>query len=485
MIKKLIYYTVCIIIILSIAYVAYRRWRPKPVKYNLLIITLDTHRYDSLSSTGHPWLKTPYLDSLVNRGILFTNAYSSSCQTAPSHKSLFTGVSPVIHGIRSNADKVSDAFLIPSIAELLRKDNRYHTVAFYQGPFTAKDPYKVLKGFVGINPPPKGMTSMPLGGEFFTRDTLFTDAAIEELDKARTYSWFMWIHYWIPHSPFIVDECEKREYAVYFPPNEWWDACDTRFRNNVEGKKVLMNPIIKKLNENKYSRVGVKLVYMNDDEKNLLLLPFSEENKIYLRNLYYLQIPSLDKQIGRLFNYLKTNKLFDNTIIVLIADHAEALMDRNGEYGHGTSLYDNTLHVPFILVLPKSMGKKRIDALVRIIDVTPTLLDLLKINDPARDLREGMSLVPLIKGKGSGPQYVYSVLQDDIFSYRDLHWKYIWNLYGEGKDELYDIRQDTLELNNLADTYPDQVKKYFSILSNWNKQSSSSKIIDPEHLKKS
>ena len=132
--KRYFYYIVCIILVLATIYAAYHRWKPKPKQYNLLIITLDTLRYDCLSATGHPWLKTPYLDSLANRGILFTNAYSNSNQTAPSHKTLFTGVSPVVHGIRINTDKVRDDFLLPSLAEILRKGSIYHTIALFQGP---------------------------------------------------------------------------------------------------------------------------------------------------------------------------------------------------------------------------------------------------------------------------------------------------------------------------------------------------------------
>ena len=323
-----------------------------------------------------------------------------------------------------------------------------------------------------INPPPPNMSSMPEKGHFFTQDTLFTDSAMAALDRAKQFKWFMWLHYWIPHAPYLVDELEKAEYIEDYPSDKWWSSANS------------ISLVEKKILENRYFRAGIKPAYAVNKDKYMLVIPYSKENKTNLSNLYTLQIPSLDKQIGRLFNYLKANKLFDNTIIVLIADHGEALMDRNGEYGHGTSLYDTILHVPFILILPKSFKGKRIDALVRIIDVTPTLLDLLKIRDPAKDLREGMSLVPLMKGTGPGPLSVYSILEDSTFSYRDLHWKYLWNTRESGKHELYDIRQDKWELNNLADKYPDQVKRYFDLLSNWNKQKGSSKITDPEHLKR-
>ncbi|MBN1232518.1 MAG: sulfatase [Candidatus Coatesbacteria bacterium] len=467
--KKLV--LIILIILIPISYLLYKKFRQCRNNYNLLIITLDTTRFDYLGYSNHKWIQTPYIDSLARRGIVFTNAFSVSNQTAPAHYSLFSGVTPVVHGIRTNINKPYEEFKLPTLAEILKKSGNYQTIAYFQGPFTLKDPYKILNGFLFKNQPPSYLKQMPEFKRFSVQDTLLTTSAIEAMGRNKNHNWFLWLHYWIPHAPYFADETEKSKYAEYYPSRDWWDYI--RFMGIKQEEYLDKEYLI------------VRPPYLTIDGSDKGEIGFSDENKRNLQNLYAMQIPSMDSQLGRLFDYLKKNKLFEKTIIVIVADHGEELMDRTSRYGHGRNLYDTSLHIPLIIIDPRFKGKSRkIDNLVRIIDIFPTVLDLLKIEDPIKEAREGISLVPLINGTGAGPLSLKAIFKKENLAYRDAQWKYIWNSEGSKKHELYDIRKDPFEKKDLSMDNKELVDKLNKILIEWNKKGYSQVITDKEHLKK-
>jgi arylsulfatase A-like enzyme/tetratricopeptide (TPR) repeat protein len=174
----------------------------------------------------------------------------------------------------------------------------------------------------------------------------------------------------------------------------------------------------------------------------------------YAGHRYDGEIAYADSQLARLFDYLRDNRLYDQTLIVLMSDHGESLGE-HGEDEHGFFIYESTLRVPLIFKLPSGMGTPHVDRrLVGSIDVAPTLLDLLHMQDPLGRQFQGTSLAAEILGKGTAserPVYSETYYPRDSFGWSELRgitterFKYIL----APRPELYDLRSDPQESHNV------------------------------------
>jgi arylsulfatase A-like enzyme/thioredoxin-like negative regulator of GroEL len=166
------------------------------------------------------------------------------------------------------------------------------------------------------------------------------------------------------------------------------------------------------------------------------------------------EIAYADDIVGRLTHYLKAHQLYDQSTIVLLSDHGEGLGD-HGEQEHGLFVYDEVLHVPFIVKQAANASPgRRVSDLVQQVDLVPTILDLVKAPVPG-NLR-GRSLRPLLDGTGhpsEQPVYAEALFGRIHFGWSDLttifdgRYRYI----RAPREELYDVRRDPGERENLAD----------------------------------
>lgn len=149
--------------------------------------------------------------------------------------------------------------------------------------------------------------------------------------------------------------------------------------------------------------------------------PFHTE---YAGHLYDGEVAYVDSQLGRLFNVMKQDGWYDPALIVLVSDHGESLGE-HGEAEHGFFIYDSTLHVPMIFKLPHAQDAGRvISSPVGLIDVAPTLFDLLHLQDPLSRQFQGASLASLILGKTdtiNRPVYSETYYPRDSFGWSALH----------------------------------------------------------------
>lgn len=196
--------------------------------------------------------------------------------------------------------------------------------------------------------------------------------------------------------------------------------------------------------------------------------PFSEK---YKNDLYSGEIAYTDYELGKFFQFLKKNGLWKNTVIVITADHGEALGE-HGERTHGYFAYNATLHVPLIIRYP---GIKHIitDKKVSHIDIFPTICDVLNIPEP--DFIQGKSLIPEIKGKGSGDKIIYF---EALSAYYNRGWAPLRGfIKGSIKyislpiREVYNIDKDFNETHNLASGYDtvELEKQLKKIIANYSK----------------
>lgn len=178
--------------------------------------------------------------------------------------------------------------------------------------------------------------------------------------------------------------------------------------------------------------------------------PFNERNP---GRPYKGEVEYMDHQLGLFFDFLKAEGLYDNTIIIMTADHGESL-GQHGEKTHGFFIYEPTVRVPLIIRAPFKFPVSRVDNIVELVDLAPTILDAVDVSLP--ESYQGQSLLDLMFGSGESdktvaytetyyPRMHYGWSELKAF-YHNNNWKYIL----APRDELYDLEADTEEKENLA-----------------------------------
>lgn len=202
---------------LSVALVSFlprkaRAFFPPEEKLNLLLITVDTLRPDRVSVYSDKYLRTPNIDSLATRGVVFERAFAHVPITLPSHASILLGLNPPSHGVRDNARfRVKPE--LTSLAEVLKSEG-YSTAAFV-GAFPLDSRFGLNQGFDLYDDLFPAQPSLP-----FTfserRAEVVINSALNWLQK-QNLPWFCWLHLWDPHSPYIPPEA----YLKRFPEDPY------------------------------------------------------------------------------------------------------------------------------------------------------------------------------------------------------------------------------------------------------------------------
>ena len=422
-------------------------------KYNVVIVTIDTLRGDSIGLDGNTTVKTPNLDALGKGGTWFTNAIVQQPNTNASHTSIFTGVFPFVHGVRQHMiDRLSPN--VQTLAEILDKQG-YQTAGLYS--WVSLEPgFSGLRGFqtyedLSVNLVPElrdprfdnlivtyrllgrylavpGMieTQLLQSSQASVEDTadgkanVTTDAALRWLDANADSGkpFFLWVHYYDPHYP-------------YTPPPPFDTMYDPNYTGTVDGSMATINSI--------YAHGTGDLT---DADIN------------HLQALYDGEISFTDQQLGRLLSEMDRLGLTKNTILVVTGDHGESL-GTLGRWFHGPRLNYTDIHVPLIIRFPSSIpANHSISAPVESIDIMPTILDLLHV--PAPSIVQGKSLMPLINGRvdQAHPGAITMLDTYSQISYVTANWHLIWNEQS-GAPTLYDYHADPLETKDLASQHPD------------------------------
>ncbi len=186
--------------------------------------------------------------------------------------------------------------------------------------------------------------------------------------------------------------------------------------------------------------------------------PFPEraESDRYLNALHY-----SDASLGTLLQGLRDRGLDRNTLFVIFGDHGQAFGRHQGNYGHSLFLYEENIHIPYLIALPGMINQQvRIARTISLIDTAPTILDLLGLTSPndyqGSSALEGRHRVALF----------YTDYSLSLLGLRDGGWKYIYEL-DSGRSKLFDLRQDAAELNDLSHLHPELVSTYLSLLTRW------------------
>ncbi len=319
---------------------------------NVILISVDTLRADHLGCYGYARNTSPHIDALSQDGALFLNTYASSSWTLPSHVSLLTSQHGVHHQVYHDDERMDPALL--TLAEKFRAHD-YTCAAFTGGGFVSQA-YGFAKGFDTYD---EGA-----GGVFHQDSAARMARAMSAwIDRNQDRKFFLFLHTYQPHSPYA---CPPPYQAMFLKDDSLFGHAD--LFKHLGGKKNLYKP----------------------------LPPAERQNLI---DLYDGEIRYVDDRlIGPLVSQLKSQGLYDRTLIIFTSDHGEEFFD-HGAWGHGQSVYDELLKVPLILKFPfsKYLGR-RVDTLVSLVDVMPTLLENMGCSSADLGL-DGKSLIPILEGR--------------------------------------------------------------------------------------
>jgi arylsulfatase A-like enzyme len=177
----------------------------------------------------------------------------------------------------------------------------------------------------------------------------------------------------------------------------------------------------------------------------------------YLNTLH-----EVDGQIGRLIDGLRERRLADDTLIVITADHGEAFGAPHKTWGHGARVYQENVHIPFLLWSPKLFPKGSRSRIVGgHVDINPTVANVLGL--PADPSWQGRSMFDPDRPPRT---YFYAANDDYLLGLREGDWKYIYNVT-RGHDELYNLAKDPQEQNNVAESDLDKCRRLRQRLAAW------------------
>ena len=424
-------------------------------KPNILLIMTDEMRWDYLGVAGHSTIKTPTLDELANSGYYFNKAYTPHPVCVPARVTLFTSRYGNIHGASNNGNNINQGELfLPSILKhfgyrtglsgKLHFNPRGYNYGFdefysYTGEGEKEENTYLyyLKQHLGdiskypVEDATRIYPNDPLGVDLgkFKHDFVhyesewITRHGIEFLNKQTDDTpWFLFLSYNRPHSPSVLPE---PYYSMY---------------NDVEIELPELPGRFTRKDSVTITRA-----------RGLVEDPEMAERLI---KSYMGAISLVDDKVAEVINLLETKGWDENTIVVFVSDHGNLLGDQ-GRWFKGP-MWEGSSRIPFIVYVPENMRDDklqsgRLDEVVELTDLMPTLLDLIGEKDKVKGM-QGESLLNLMKGdKQEWRNTAYGNLSGQLMlvegDYKYIHYD---NKKGLPEWEVFNLKDDPKEQVNLA-----------------------------------
>jgi arylsulfatase A-like enzyme len=381
-----------------------------PPRPNLVLVSIDTLRADHLTAYGYERPTSPAISRLADDGVLFEQAFSQSPKTATSHMSLLTGVYPPAHRVANWGERrvrrLSED--VPTLATMLARSG-YRTAAHTDG--------GNVSARLGFDQGFERYLEHRGAGTVFEGARKALDRFVEADGAAGRAPFFLFVHTFEVHDPYVP----PAEYAAEF--------VDPSYSGSIVGSQEELDRL-----------ASGRSYWASHDEYWKRVDRTDPADIQHLQDLYDAGILYTDAQFGSFMDHLRRLDLDAETIVVVLSDHGEEFLEHGG-FLHN-SLFQEILHVPLILRFPASLdlpAGRRIQTIVRLVDVVPTLLEAMGL--PAPEHLQGQSLMPLIFG-GEGPtRPVFSqwLAGGRIVALRDGDWKYIRI---KRQEQLFDLSED-------------------------------------------
>lgn len=415
---------------------------------NVIMIINDTWRYDYLGYNGNDWIKTPNLDKLAAESAVFDYCYSEGLPTVPTRTTFFTGrytfpfrgwqrleptdilLAETLWNQGYNTAMITDVYHLhkPSMAFERGFDFTKHIRGHEGDPHVIDDSIEVdvdkyYKGD-GKDRAVKAQLTQYLKNihdwegeeDTFVAKTLMEGAKwLEEQKKKENL--FLWLDCFDPHEPWDPPPPYNRMYT------------DPEYKG-----KDIIHPI-----------PGFTEGYLTPEELN------------HIKMLYAGKVTLCDHWIGKLLDKVKEMGIYDDTLIIFTTDHGAPF----GEHGYikkaQPGLHENLVHIPLIIKHPEGIGAgKRFDALVQTTEIFPTIQDCLNVRQHPK--LHGKSLLPMMSGEvDSIRDYAYCGHFKRNWMVCNHEWKFVLNFDKGKENELYNLKDDPEEHNNLIDVNTEKV----------------------------
>jgi choline-sulfatase len=368
---------------------------------SVIVLLIDTMRADHLHAYNKTTrVSTPNLDAFAAEGTVFEAAQAPENWTKPSVASVLTGLYPMSHGTKQSESRLSDKALM--VSEVFQQ------AGFATGTFLANgyvsDKFGFKQGW-------DQYTNYIRENKSTSAENVFRDAG-NWVEAHKDKRFFLYIQTIDPHVP-------------YDPPAEFLKMYDAEAYTGSIRPRSTPDML------EKAKTVPPKLV-------------FNDRDRQYLEALYDGEVSYHDRYLGVFIERLKKLGLYDKVMFVVTADHGEEFYD-HGSYGHGHSVYQELLHVPFIARFPGVVPARRISDTVSTVDVSPTVLASAGVAIP--EVMEGKNRMPHMLGAlPTGPAVAFSDFLDDRRVIRAGRWKLI--LRGLNAT-LFDLKTDPHEQTEL------------------------------------
>ncbi len=437
----------------------------EPSTPNIVLVVVDTERADATGPFGAKHDTTPFMSQLAAQGVTFSNMFSSAPWTAPAMFSMMTGLYPSEHGVTNGSfmrvgkeNKMVGQQILPDEAVTLAERLKEHGYMTF-GVCTNHH----LRAKFGFS---QGFDHY-VGDDFHTLP--FPTFAVSALSGTirSTSKYFLWLHYFDPHFPYTT-------HAPWF--GQWNDSKFTSYldlathlvqkKYREQNRIGLNDPVslddVPLLTSTSRNLASYHMNIIKELTGNIKPAPNDEYSR-FLKAAYLSEISETDEAIKDAFATLNID---EETLVVVTSDHGEEIFDR-GNFGHRhSSLYQELIRVPLIIRLPGGEGAgKVVDTPVSVVDIVPTLLDI--IGQPVPEDLSGESLVPLIDGRKIDPRPIYAEVERPTKRCLvEFPWKYIHN-FANDRGELYNLRQDPEEKSDLSKQEASRAAAMRSRLKDW------------------
>lgn len=437
---------------------------------NILWISTDQQRYDSLGCYGNPYVHTPNLDGLAQNGVLFKRAFCQSPVCTPSRASFLTGRYPRTTRCRQNgqaipADEVLVTKILSDAGYVCGLSGKLH-LSPCQPSVCYGTERRIADGYDEFHWSHQHTPDWPTneyihwlrenGVEYKTspfRESRFVEAGMPsryhqttwcagkainfiEAQAARDRPWLFSVNIFDPHHSFD-------------PPEEYLEP----YLDTLEEIPLPLYVEGELANKPRFQRHPIDFRYhfqeMSDGEHRLV------------RAAYWAMIDLVDVQVGRMLGALERMGQLKNTIVLFTSDHGEMLGDHS-IYLKGPYFYEPAVHVPLIFSMPGVVeGGRCSDALVELVDLAPTLLDAAGLD--RHPGMQGRSLWPMLLGEVDLDHHrddVYTEYYNALKSHADpsayatmvrTDRHKIVRIHGLDEGEMYDLDKDPGEIHNLWD----------------------------------
>jgi arylsulfatase A-like enzyme len=387
---------------------------------NILLIVIDTLRASRLGCYGYGKPTSPTLDRLAAQGVRCERCFAPGIPTTPAHTTLYTGLHPLTHNIVCHGGQADLDRKVPVLPELLQ--NAGYTTAAVDNLYDLK-PWLARGYEFYINPSFQHKLRLLVSCEEINA------RALPWLKAHSREKFFLFLHYWEPHTPYLPPE----RYRTFYPSD----------RNPFGPEHTSFAPIKRQPFWGMFADVWFnKLGPVTDAE--------------YIASLYDGEIRHVDDGVAEILEALETLGLAEETLVVVTGDHGESMYQHDIFFEHH-GLYEDVIHVPLLFRGPKWIAAGgRVTPMVQHLDVAPTLLEA--AGAPVPPTMEGRSLWPRLTGQAQTGGWDRVVCCEST-------WQAKWALRTETEKfilarepdfhnspprELYDLTADPAETRNLA-----------------------------------